>query len=237
LPHAFKKPIFCYVTDRHALGADNSIPSLLNRIDMAARAGVDWIQIREKDLPAREMLDLASQTVALATAAHNENATRNTRIIVPRVVVPRIIVNDRLDVALASGSAGVHLSGESAPVTDIVRWCQNGNAPADFLIGVSCHDLKGAFKAANGGASYLFWGPIFDTPSKRAFGPPQGTSKLAEVCEAISIPVIAIGGVNEENCKQCFRAGAHGVAAIRFFQNAQESGALRSTLDRIRGMS
>ena len=138
------------------------------------RAGADWVQIREKDLPGRELLELARNAVAAA----------NERPAAKGVSKPRVYVNDRLDVALAAGAAGVHLGGESAPAGDVVRWCRNGNAPSGFEIGVSCHSVEDAREAERAGASYIFFGPVFDTPSKREFGAPQGAERLAEVCEA-----------------------------------------------------
>ena len=110
------------------------------------------------------------------------------------------------------------LGGGSVPATEVVRWCRSGNAPPEFLVGVSCHSIAEAREAESAGASYVFFGPIFDTPSKRSFGPAQGTARLAEVCQALRIPVIAIGGINEENGTECIRARAAGIAAVRFFQ-------------------
>jgi thiamine-phosphate pyrophosphorylase len=134
----------------------------------------------------------------------------------------RILVNDRLDAAIAAGAEGVHLGADSVSASEIVRWCRSGNAPSDFLIGVSCHRIEEAQDAETCGVNYVFFGPVFDTPSKRSFGEPQGVARLAEVCRTIRIPVIAIGGVNEENAGECVRAGAAGIAAIRLFQNAKD---------------
>jgi thiamine-phosphate pyrophosphorylase len=180
-------------------------------------AGVDCVQIREKDMPARELLELARQAVAAAIvgAVMDEGCAE-----------VRVVVNDRLDIALTAGAAGVHLGRESVPARDVIRWCRSGNAPAEFLVGVSCHSLEDAREAESAGASYIFFGPVFDTPSKRAFGPPQGIRQLAEICCAVQVPVIAIGGVNRENGAECFRMGAAGVAAIRLFQEAVDPGTL-----------
>jgi thiamine-phosphate pyrophosphorylase len=92
-------------------------------------------------------------------------------------------------------------------------------------VGASCHSLEGAKSAASGGAGYLFFGPVFATPSKAAFGPPQGVERLAEVCRAIAIPVLAIGGITLENAGACLAAGAAGLAAIRLFQDASDPAA------------
>jgi thiamine-phosphate pyrophosphorylase len=214
-----KKPIVCYVTDGKALGAADRVGNVLARIRLAVAADADWVQIREKDLPARELLALAREAMEAASEARTGKV--------------QVIINDRLDVALAAGAAGVHLGGESLPARDVVRWCRSGNAPADFLIGVSCHGLEQARAAENAGANYVFFGPVFETPSKRAFGPPQGVSRLSEVCGAVRIPVVAIGGVNGDNGAECLRAGAAGVAAIRLFQEPNEPTDLKSAIERL----
>lgn len=196
------------MTDRKALTGEKSLPALLDVIRAAATAGVDWVQIREKDLPARELFTLVKETVALASV--RPGSIRASSI--------KVIVNDRLDVALAAGAAGVHLGHASAPAREVVRWCRAGNAPADFLVGVSCHSLEGAQEAESAGASYTYFGPIYETPSKIPFGKPHGIEELAQVASAVSIPVIAIGGINPSNAPECLRAKAAGIAAIRMFQ-------------------
>ncbi len=205
------KPVLCYVTGGAALAADppSRVRSLLRVIAGAAAAGVDWIQIREKDLPTRILLELARGAVE---AAENSRA--------------RILVNDRLDVALAAAARGVHLGGESMPVAEVKKWCAAGNAPQDFLVGASCHSLAESQQAERDGADYLFFGPVFATPSKEPFGPPQGIAKLEEICRAVKIPVLAIGGMTRENAGECLRAGAAGVAAIRMFQEAADTAGL-----------
>jgi thiamine-phosphate pyrophosphorylase len=215
-PKSANRPIVCYVTDRKPLDAPDPLLALLQRIRSAAKAGADWVQIREKDLSARDLLELARSAVSLVAAAST-----------------RVIVNDRLDVAIAAGAAGVHLGHESLAAADVVRWCRTGNAPAEFLVGVSCHGLEEARSAENAGANYIVFGPVFDTPSKRSFGPPQGTERLGEVCRAVRIPVIAIGGLTAENAPVCLRAGAAGIAAIRMFQETASEGELASAIQRI----
>lgn len=201
------------MTDRKALRGDNSLGALIEKIRTAVAAGVDWVQIREKDLQARDLLALARESVAAGAA--------------------RVIVNDRIDVALAAGAAGVHLGHASVAAREVVQWCRAGNAPADFLVGVSCHSLEGARDAESAGASYTYFGPIYETPSKIPFGAPHGVEELAAVCAAVKIPVIAIGGINESNAAECFRAGAAGIAAIRMIQNAPDAHALRKTLEKL----
>jgi thiamine-phosphate pyrophosphorylase len=191
---------------------------VLSRIRDAIHAGADWVQIREKDLPGRALLALTREVVGLARQVVGGKA--------------RVTVNDRLDVALASGAGGVHLGSESLPALDVVHWCRAG-IPGDFLIGLSCHSLEQAREAEGEGANYIFFGPIFDTPSKRAFGSPQGVATLAEVCRAVQIPVIAIGGVNATNAAECFNAGAGGIAAIRLFQQQRDPQDLRKKVERM----
>jgi len=97
-------------------------------------------------------------------------------------------------------------------------------------VGASCHSLDAAQQAERDGADYIFFGPVFDTPAKRKFGPPQGIERLKEVCHGVQIPVLAIGGVTIENARECLQAGAAGLASIRLFQNAQDLPALLSRL-------
>jgi thiamine-phosphate pyrophosphorylase len=199
------KLIVCYVTDRQSLDATaGREAALLQRIENAVSAGVDWIQIREKDLPARELLDLTRTAIRVCGNLNEHRAAR-------------ILVNDRADVAWAAGAAGVHLGERSLPIPAVVN-VRRGLARPDFLVGASCHSLGAALRAVGEGADYLFFGPIFATPSKAGFGPPQGLAKLAEICRALSIPVIAIGGITLENAAACAAAGAKGIAAIRLFQ-------------------
>ncbi|MGH9775670.1 MAG: thiamine phosphate synthase [Candidatus Acidiferrales bacterium] len=194
--------IICYVTDRRQLEPDRATRDLIPPILASVFAGVDWIQIREKDLSARELLAVARDAVTLAG--------RGTRV----------LINDRLDVALAAGAAGVHLGDESFPPDVVLRWCRGDHVPPDFLVGVSCHNAQQVEEAQKAGASYAFFGPIFETPSKAVFGPPVGIERLAEVCRAARIPTLAIGGINAENAARCYSAGAAGIAAIRLFQDA-----------------
>jgi thiamine-phosphate pyrophosphorylase len=196
---------------------------------MALRAGVDWVQIREKDMPARELVDLVRDAVRAADALASAAGTGDGQL------VPRVVVNDRLDVALAAGAAGVHLGRDSVNVRDLVKWCRSGNAPPGFMIGVSCHSFEEARKAESAGANYIFFGPVFETPSKRAFGEPQGIARLAEICASVAIRVIAIGGADEVNAQHCVHAGAAGIAAIRMFQEASDAHVLASAVQTIQG--
>ena len=208
--------LLCYVTDRHLL-PDASLDALLRRVESASTAGIDWIQIREKDLTARELADFMRRALAVLSGERT-----------------RVIVNDRIDVALAAGAAGVHLSSASVPPAEAIRWLRAGNAPRDFLVGVSCHSLDEAIAAEKAGVSYIFFGPIYNTPSKAASGAPQGLHKLSELCRSIRIPVLAIGGATQANAAECLRAGASGIAAIRLFQEAPDSAAVARLVSDLR---
>jgi thiamine-phosphate pyrophosphorylase len=216
-------PILCYVTHRRSLALATSTDAsqlLMERVEAAAAAGVDWIQLREKDLTGREAFDLAR----LALQRIQVRASRT-----------RLIVNDRMDVALSAGAGGVHLSENGLLVQDARRLREDFFArhatASDFLIGVSCHSLGSALSAARGGADYIYFSPIFSTPSKEIYGPPQGVERLAKICRAVHIPVLAIGGVNLQNASECFAAGAAGIAAIRLFQDSSD---LPSVVNRLR---
>jgi thiamine-phosphate pyrophosphorylase len=181
---------------------------LLARIRAAAQAGVDWIQIREKDLAGRELEALVNRAVREVRSIGSSPA--------------RVIVNDRLDVAIAAGADGVHLGEQSIAVRDVAQFRERAKMSREFFIGASSHSVQGAVAAAEDGADYVFFGPVFATPSKAEFGPPQGLDRLAEVCRRVRVPVLAIGGVTVENAAHCAEAGAAGVAAIRMFQGASE---------------
>lgn len=226
---AANQPIVCYVTDRKSLNpalAQAGTSQILENIRRAVEAGVNWVQIRERDLPARELLELARQAVQIAAERREGN-----------LGPARILINDRLDVALAAGAHGVHLGHESLGAGEAIRWCRVGNALADFAIGVSCHSLEEARKAESAKADYIFFGPIFETPSKMQFGAPQGLEKLAEMCCAVpDIKVIAIGGVNAENAASCIQAGAAGIAAIRVFQDSDQSKEINNAVALVRDL-
>ncbi len=184
----------CYITDRRGLAPRPLLPHL----QAVAEAGVDLIQLREKDLACRDMLAMAKSAVEVCRRSNT-----------------RIVVNDRLDMAMAAGAHGVHLGGQSAP-PEAVR----SHVDKDFLVGVSCHSMEESLKAEAGGADYILLGPIFDTPSKRLYGQPLGLNKLSEVASRIRIPVLALGGITVERVRLCLEAGATGVAGIRLFQES-----------------
>ncbi len=193
--------ILYYITDRKQHTGD-----LADVIEGAAAAGVDWIQIREKDLPDRELCALVRAAVT---------RTRKTGA--------RILVNGRTDVALAAGAHGVHLPSDSVAARAIRRI-----VPAGFLVGVSCHRVAEIEQAEREGADFVVFGPVFDTVSKHQYGSPAGIAELGRATGAARIPVLALGGVTVANAEECLRAGAAGIAGISIFQNV-ESPSQRAT--------
>lgn len=183
----------CYITDRNGFAPKPLLPHL----EAAVRAGVDLIQLREKDLATHKLLELAMDAIE----ASRESKTR-------------IVINDRLDIAVAVSAHGVHLGRQSVPVKVALR-----HVAKNFLIGASCHSLDDALRAEAGGADYILLGPVFDTPSKRRYGQPLGLTALSDVAHRIKIPVLALGGITVERVRPCLDAGATGIAGIRLFQD------------------
>jgi thiamine-phosphate pyrophosphorylase len=217
-----KKPILCYVTNRDNLrtsGQTNSLQPLLEKVDLLAASGVDWIQLREKELSGKQSVMLTRDALRGVSQRAGQAQT-----------AARIIVNDRLDVAIAEQAGGVHLGENSLAAEDTIRLVQSAHVATtpkrDFLVGVSTHSLDAAESAASAGADYIFFGPIFATPSKAAYGSPQGLERLVEVCASVTIPVLAIGGITLRNASACFAAGAAGIAAIRLFQDSTDPDAV-----------
>ncbi len=185
--------IRCAITDRRQLPPGTA---LLDIIARHLRVGIEWIQIREKDLWARELAGVVAGALAL-----------------PNLAGSRILVNTRADVALATGAAGVHLPAGSPPAK-ILR----SIAPSGFLIGVSCHTIEEVRAAEGEGVDYALFGPVFAPRSKPSDLPPHGLEALAEAAHAVRIPVLAIGGITQANTAQSVAAGAAGIAAISLFQ-------------------
>jgi thiamine-phosphate pyrophosphorylase len=177
------------VTDRRATAGRPLRPV----VEACLGAGLRAVQLREKDLPARDLLRLATDLREL-TARHRA----------------RFLVNDRLDVALAVGADGVHLPAAGLPPS-VARALLG----PERLVGVSTHSAAEAEAAAAEGADLVFLGPIYDTPSKRPFGPPRGLAELAAACQRSRRPVIAIGGMTPPRVEEVRQAGAAGVAVIR----------------------
>jgi thiamine-phosphate pyrophosphorylase len=184
-----------YITDRHAAGGTGA---LLRAIERALADGVERIQLREKDLAARDLCDLTRRVVELA-----------------RPHGAQILLNDRMDLARAAGAHGVHLPSHSV-APRILR----GIVSPGFLIGVSTHSIEEVRAAEQEGADFAVFGPVFPTASKAAYGPPQGIERLREAARAARIPVLALGGITETNAPECLAAGAAGIAGISLFQSA-----------------
>ena len=206
LPPIRNSLLLCYVTDRRQLSIskDEQCARLTVKIAELAAAGVDWIQIREKDLGGAQLSVVAREAIAKVGPSC------------------RIIVNDRLDVACAAGAAGVHLGENSISVRDARSFARDRGMGKDFLIGASVHSLEAAKTAGADGADYILFGPVFATPSKVSFGAPQGLGRLKGICGGLAIPVLAIGGITTQNAAECYRQGAYGMAGIRIFQDARD---------------
>jgi len=183
----------------------------LKIIEKAVRAEVSLIQIREKSLTAKQLFELASEAARL---------TKNSKT--------KLLVNDRADIAQAAEADGVHLPANSLPA-EIVR----ANFGESFIIGVSAHSLEDVERAKSAGANFATFSPVFATASKAKYGAPQGVAKLREVAETFEgFPVIALGGIDENNFREALEAGASGIAAIRFLNDAEN---LIETVTKIRG--
>jgi len=205
MPLKFPLPIVYPITS-----GESTPDHILQLVCAAVDAEIPLFQIREKSLSARVLFELVARAAEL---------TRSTRT--------RLLVNDRSDIARAAGADGVHLTTHSLPV-EVVRRIYG----PEFVIGVSTHSLDEA-RAARGGADFVVFGPVFETESKRVYGPPQGLSKLREVTRELGeFPVVAIGGVTIENVSECFEAGARGVAAIRLLSDAENLASIVETIRR-----
>jgi thiamine-phosphate pyrophosphorylase len=187
------------VTDRTQAGG-RSLPSLIRQ---AISAGLPAIQLRERDLSTNELLVLAQDIQAVTKPGSVS-----------------LIINDRVDLLMALNWDGVHLRADSLPSVAVRRVIGPRR-----LIGVSTHSAEEVRSANHDGADYVVFGPIFDTPSKRSFGPPLGLDRLSDVCRQSRIPVFAIGGMTSERVRDVRRAGAHGVAVIGALLTRDDVGA------------
>ncbi len=175
------------ITDRHQTAGR----PLLEVVEAALSGGVRAVQLREKDLAAAELYELAWELRALTSRFD-----------------ARLLINERIDVALAVEADGVHLGKQSLPVTAARRI-----AP-DLLIGYSSHSVGEAAAALAKGADFVTFGPVFPTPSKAAYGEPVGLTKLARACEGVNGPVFALGGIKQSNLAQVTASGCFRVALI-----------------------
>jgi thiamine-phosphate pyrophosphorylase len=219
-----------YISDRHQFRGSQAEQrrALLNKISEAARSGVDYIQLREKDLSARDLLRLAQQAREKIAEATNPGVeTRNSK------PATRLLINSRSDVALASGAAGVHLRSGDISAAD-ARVVFTKAAPAGHwplstdhcLIAVSCHTAEDVRRAASEGADFVVFAPVFEKGSAKGVGLEalraacRGTPRAStpEASPAVRIPVLALGGVTLANARACMEAGAAGIAGIRLFQ-------------------
>jgi thiamine-phosphate pyrophosphorylase len=212
------KPLLYLITDRQAFRrspelAVSATQSQIEAIGRATQAGCQLIQIREKDLTAKSLGEFTRAAISVA-----------------RPHGARVLVNDRLDVAIAAGADGVHLRVSSIPAREVRAVAENKGI-ADFLIGVSTHSIAEAKAAEEGGADFIVCGPVYHTPSKLAYGAPLGLERFAEVCAAVKIPVLALGGINLSNFSEPLWRGASGIAAISLFTNP---GKIEQTIQTIR---
>ncbi|MDI6729684.1 MAG: thiamine phosphate synthase [Thermodesulfovibrionales bacterium] len=177
------------ITDRK-LFADSG--KMFAAVEEALKAGVKAVQLREKDLPTRELLDMAYKMREL-TARHDA----------------KLFINDRADIAMCVNADGVHLGQSSMPVYAVRKVVGDR-----MMIGVSTHKLNEALTAKREGADFITFGPIYPTPSKLKYGKPVGVESLKIVAEKVAIPVFGIGGIKPDNVEDVVNAGAYGVALI-----------------------
>lgn len=173
---------------------------LNNLIAQASQAGLPAIQVRERDLPTRPLAALVS-TIRTAVAG----------------LPTRVFVNDRVDIALALEADGVHLRASSLPPGRV-----RAVIGPDRLLGVSTHSVEEVRRAQDDGVDFVVFGPVYETPSKQIYGPPQGLGMLGRVCEAARVPVFAIGGVTPGRVRELREAGAHGVAVTSSILSAPD---------------
>jgi thiamine-phosphate pyrophosphorylase len=193
-----------YITDRTQFPGDENTRRrmLLRKIAEAARCGVDFIQLREKDLSTRELETLAREVMKVIREASQSGNPR-----------ARLLINSRTDIAMACGADGVHLRSDDVSAREI-RAIWRGEASP--VVSVACHSVAEVVRAAAEGADFALAAPVFekkDVANARALG----LDGLRETCGK-KIPVLALGGITRENARMCVEAGAAGIAAIRMFQ-------------------
>ena len=211
-------PLLCYITDRTQFAGPESgrTARLLQKIQEAAAAGVDFIQLREKDLSTRDLEKLAREAVSVvrSNARSGQCSTR-------------ILINSRTDIALAADADGVHLRSDDISIANVRKIWSNaqdvwtGRSRPRAFVSISCHSIEAVLRAQQNGADLAVFAPVFekkDAPGTRA----AGLGKLREACKC-EIPVLALGGVTLHNAAACLEAGAAGIAAIRLFQENEIS--------------
>ena len=196
-------PSFYYITDRHSLPAPNEA-SLIRRVRKIIACGVNFVQIREKDLPDRRLFDLTRHIVKIA---------RET----PRDAPCRILVNGRADIAMSAGADGVHLTSSGIGISAIRQWM-----PKNFIVGVSVHTMREIRAACAGNVDYILVGHVFPTASKESMGAALGVDFLRRACREASAPILALGGIKAEHIPAIMQTGAAGVAGISLFQKDEE---------------
>ena len=190
--------------------------SLISILQGVLNVGSPAIQLRERDLSAKDLLELAREVKVLTSQRDSQ-----------------FVVNDRIDVALSLEEVGVHLRSNSMPVTVARRLLGPRR-----LLGVSAHSMDEVVRAEGEGADYVVLGPVYDTPSKQAFGSPLGLSKLEEICRVVHVPIIGIGGITVDRARDVRRAGAFGVAVITAILGADDvKAATCAMLDAVRSVS
>jgi thiamine-phosphate pyrophosphorylase len=197
--------LLCYITDRSQFqgGSADKERRLLDKVAECFAAAVDLIQLREKDLNARQLEELAHKIVAAVPAGSRT----------------KLLINSRTDIALASGAHGVHLPANDLPASEVRSLMVRAGTGAP-VIGVSTHTIEEVAQAEAHGADFAVFGPVFEKNRQLST---QGLERLRQAChrpqiDGVPMPVLALGGITLENARQCFAAGATGIAAIRLFQ-------------------
>lgn len=189
-----------YITDRTQFPGTEDLrrERLLTRVSEAALAGVDYVQLREKDLSGRASESLADEAAQLIS--HSRSGTR-------------LLINSRTDIALAAKAHGVHLTSNDISPLDVKKIWREARS-SDPIIAASCHTEADVIAAKSASADFVVFGPVFEKPGAKET---TGIDQLRQVCRH-KIPVLALGGVTTENAHVCIAAGACGIAGIRLFQ-------------------
>ena len=213
----FRKPILYLITRGASKPSTTSkgpeFQAILTQVSAAVAAGIDLIQIREKNLSARVLFELCEQAAQLTTGT-----------------ATKLLVNDRADIAAGAAAQGVHLTTRSIDAGAIRK-----TFGEELLIGASTHSVDEAVAARDACADFVVFGPIFETPSKQEYGAPLGLESLSAVTTVLrDFPVLALGGITTSNAHDCLTAGASGIAGISLFSDHTElaviAGALRGRI-------